>query len=332
MDNSQSSFSVVIITDYTTVHPTYSLVVVTEYTTIHPTNFLTTNDAPHTSLMSTTANTPHISLISTSTSAPHTSLISTSISAPHNSLISTTTSSRIMSADASASTIPPASTAPLETGGQKFDDIFAYVVLALIVLVAVLLLTMLISMVYLRWRGKCPDCQTMRKQLEKWESGEQKPITPATVRQREAFNKSASQAMAPAELDLERGDMGEAGQVSSAAFLKLKAENRPSIKRMLTRKPVPNTGAFAGVAKDAAYNDIDGSFRVRSNPPQTYYEPSTINTLNTYRNSVCWPEFKSAGTQQINGRELRVFANVQVCPPKHYVADVADEDDSPILT
>ncbi|USP75434.1 hypothetical protein yc1106_02708 [Curvularia clavata] len=268
MDNSYSSFSVVIVTEYTTVHPTYSTVFVTEYTTVHPTNVPATTDVTHTSLISTPNSTPDISLMSTAAG------------------------SQMMSAGSSASTIlPVASALPETAGGEKFDDTFAYVILGLITLVAVLLLAMLISMIYLRWRGKCPECQAMRKQLERWESGEQKPITPAVVRQREAFNKSASQATAPAELDLERGDAGEAEQVFPAALSKIEAAKRPSIWKMTKRKPVPNT-----------------------------YTPSTN------RNSACWPESRSAETQQTDGSELRVFADMPVSPPKPYAAYVADED------
>jgi hypothetical protein len=221
-------------------------------------------------------------------------------------------------------------------GQPKIDDTFAYVVLVLLIMLAALLITMVACMIYLRCQGKCPNCHKMQNQLEKWESGELKRITPSSVRKREAFNKSASHNNTSPELDLERGDAYETEHAHTAALADLGPNEKLSIWEKVKTKVLhynllsatvqimcPGTEFMRSrtvAGKDKIDDCSDGSPRVASNPPQIICEPTT-----QFDEPHAPLYSRSVDVQRTEDHGSRVFVDVSVSEPMRYMTHVSDQ-------
>ncbi|KAJ5062809.1 hypothetical protein J3E72DRAFT_239687 [Bipolaris maydis] len=297
-------------------YPAYSTVLVTEHTTVYAT------DAPETT--STTTDVPSnptplsTSVTPTTTDSPSTVTLS-----------STSTALQTTPPVSSATAIQPVSTAPPEAASStpKTDDAFAYAVLAVIILLAALLIVMLAALLCLRSKGKCPNCRKMQKQLEKWESGKLKPVTPDMAKESEAHNGLSSQDNAPSELDVELGGAHEHEESKKpSTWQKVKSnilrDKKPSDT---TQNPYVEPEAnrpFSAAEGDTVHNYPDNLLRVSPEAPRVEYEPNTFLTVpEAYRFSGSSFYSSPTGIQRANGRESRVFAEVPVAQPKRYTAD-----------
>ncbi|KAF1838964.1 hypothetical protein BDW02DRAFT_620259 [Decorospora gaudefroyi] len=195
------------------------LVVITEYTTVYPTNVAQTMSTPSVSSTQTFTPTSTGSLSAGLSSSMPTSTLSFS-STPQTSAPPMPTSS--------ATIPPPPSSVPLAGSKYRFDHRFAYVILAAVIVLAILLISMITYLIYLRCQGKCVKCRDMQQQLDKWKSGDLKRITKANVKKRGPFNKSATSSNASSDVDLEMGVIGGAQSERDAALDQLQANRKPT--------------------------------------------------------------------------------------------------------
>ena len=231
---------------------------------------------------------------------------------------------------------------------HQFNDTSVGIFAAAFVILAVLLLAMIGYMLYLRCRGKCPRCQDMSSQLEKWQSGELKRITPQMVRQREAFNKTASSSNASSDIDIEMGPFGGAAAARTSTLDQPTASKQPSIWEKVKGKffrtgsaqnrDLESSSEVEGVHfvtnLEATHNDA-GSLRPvsseRSLSPLDY-EPN-LNHLYKPRVSI----YTSAsaysqpdGTQQDDSRESRIFTDHAPADLSQRRGPLRKEDDEPL--
>lgn len=301
-----------------------ALVIVTKYTTVYPTG---------------QAQVSSTSAIITSASQTLTTAVSSTFQlnsiAPASTLSASTVSSsasRLMTTPLISSIPPFSSITRAPTGapvGSKhpWNDTSVGVIAAAFILLALLLLAMIGNMIYLRCKGKCPNCLVMSSQLEKWQTGELKRITPHMVRQREAINKTAASSNASSDIDIEMGSFGGPAVARAATLDTLETNKEPSFwkktKGKFLRKgkapatdleSVPETGELQFVMSfDDTDNDAGPSRRVSSERPQTPldYEPNTnhlyqprVSTY-TYASTYSQPD----GFQRDDPHGSRVFAD-----------------------
>ncbi|EUC44665.1 hypothetical protein COCMIDRAFT_55956, partial [Bipolaris oryzae ATCC 44560] len=188
---------------------------------------------------------------------------------------------------------------------------------------------MLAIMLCLRSKGKCPNCRSMQKKLENWESGKLKPITPAVVKERDAHNRSSSHSNAPSELDVELGGAHETDHVCAA---EKEAQKKPStwqkVKSKVLRDNKPSDTAenlYVETEANRPFTTVEGdtvhyySPRVSPEAPRVEYEPKTHLTVPaTHRFSGSSFYSPPTGLQRTNGRSSRVFADAPVSEPKRY--------------
>ncbi|KAK1907848.1 hypothetical protein P3342_006178 [Pyrenophora teres f. teres] len=205
-------------------------VIVTKYTTVYPTDSVQTSTAATTVSSAgrtlTTVASSKVRLGSTAPASTFSTLISSSSAVVSMPAASSTTSILPSSSITGVPTEVPAG-APVAFKHQ-FDDTSIRIFAAAFAVLGLLLLVTVCYMIYLRCQGKCPRCNDMAKQLEKWQSGELKRITPEMVRQREAFNKSASSSNASSELEIEMASLGGATAARSVALDRPKPNKQPT--------------------------------------------------------------------------------------------------------
>jgi len=320
------------------------LVIVTEYTTVYPTGpaQVSTASAIISSASQTlrTAASSTLQLSSITPASTFSTLASSSYAVGSMPTFSTT------------SITPSSSMTEMPTGmpiGSKrqFNDTSVGIFAAAFVVLAVLLLTMVGHMIYLRCRGKCPRCQDMSSQLEKWQSGELKRITPQMVRQREAFNKSASSSNTSSDIDIEMGPFGGAAATRTSALDQPGANAQPSfwekVKGKFSRtgkapacdlESSPEVEGVHFVTNlEATHNDASPSRRVSSEHPLSPldYEPN-LNHLyqprvSTYTSASTYSQ--PDGTQQDDSRQSRIFIDFAPADLSHRRGPLRKEDDEP---
>ncbi|RMZ71931.1 sugar transporter stl1 [Pyrenophora seminiperda CCB06] len=297
-----------------------ALVIVTLYTTVTPSSaiaFVTSASQTLTTAVRSTVRQSSVAPVSTlstliSSSSASVSTLTSSVSTLTPSA-STSTSSVISISPSSSATGAPAK-------HQPWNDTTARLFTALLILLAVLLLAMVSYMIYFCLRGKCPHCRDLQDQLDRWQSGDLQRITPAMVRQREAFNKAAAASSSKASSDIEMGPIGEAAAARAEASVS-SDDSVPTFwnraRGRLSRKdkgkaPARDVEIVANLeaAFDGAGPSISAS-PVRPFSPLDYqpnfnhlYQPQ----VSTYAPSSIYS--RPTATAPVNGdRESRVFSD-----------------------
>lgn len=228
-------------------HP-LDLVTVTQYTTVYATDIpmMTDMSSPVSTSESTSAATGYLSAsLSSSISGFH--FPSTLTSSLPGSLLPVSSPTAIRP-------LPSVSTAP-GTRKPESNDTFPTVILVLLILLAVLLLAMVAHMLHLRYKGQCPKCYSMRKQLKKWKSGELKCITSNMVREREMLNTAAT------EVDVEKGGAHEE-EAEHAEAMESQATKKPSLWQKAKNIVLSNTRLVRSERRGSKANEDDRFFTV----------------------------------------------------------------------
>ncbi|CAE7028374.1 hypothetical protein PTNB73_01430 [Pyrenophora teres f. teres] len=318
-------------------------VIVTKYTTVYPTDSVQTSTAATTVSSAgrtlTTVASSKVRLGSTAPASTFSTLISSSSAVVSMPAASSTTSILPSSSITGVPTEVPAG-APVAFKHQ-FDDTSIRIFAAAFAVLGLLLLVTVCYMIYLRCQGKCPRCNDMAKQLEKWQSGELKRITPEMVRQREAFNKSASSSNASSELEIEMASLGGATAARSVALDRPKPNKQPTFwdkakgKLFYIRKeeePVgdvessPETQHVHYVTNlEATHNDTGPSHRVsleRPQPPIEYEQ----NLNHLYQPRASTYTYTSQPDASHASRVFTDYAPTIVSQPR---GPLRKEDDEP---
>jgi hypothetical protein len=217
----------VIITDYTTVpfptKPAAVTVIVTDYTTVpFPT------DLPDTT---------------------------TTINSSQPTLSGSALSSTMLTTTSSATGIPPLPSGFAKPSHKepKFDDNVVIAVLVVVGIMGALLLALMLYNIYVCLKGSgCVKCVRLQHQLDKWESGKMKRITPEMVRRREALNAATASRGGFSDVDLEQGVSDDVQEERSATLDRLEG-NQPENGR---GQEAPNERASSSRGVPSDVDDI----------------------------------------------------------------------------
>ncbi|KAA8611999.1 hypothetical protein A1F94_006721 [Pyrenophora tritici-repentis] len=320
-------------------------VIVTQYTTVYPTDFAqastTSANVSSASRNLTTVASSKVRLSSTAPASTFSTLISSSSTMPTSSTTSILPSSSITGVPSA----PPR---------HEFDDTTVGIFAAAFAVLGLLLLVTVCYMIYLRFQGKCPRCNDMEKQLEKWQSGELKCITPGMVREREAINKAASSSNTSSGVEIEMTTFGGATAARSAVLDQPKPTkqltfwDKAKCKFFYIRKEEESTSDLESAPEtqdtlyvphaEATHYDAGPSRRVSSERPQSpleyeqnlnhLYQPraSTIRASTaTYDSNYSQPE----ATQPYDALASRVFTDYAPSVIAQPRGPLRKEDDEP---
>jgi hypothetical protein len=264
---------------------------------------------------------------------------------------SSTTSMPTSSATLPASYISPGVPKP------KFNDTFAYVVLAVVGLLAILLLAMLGYLIYLCCRGQCPKCRDMKQQLDKWEFELIKRITKDMASKREVYNKhkSTTSSYVSSDTDIELGVYSSRTSARTEALNMLEGQPKPSFwqnakSKMTgkgkscanTRSPSPSSPTPTNIDRFFTVDIPDegaagpfGTYYIPPQPPQVSYEPSPTLRPTSYASSEYSQPTGSTRTCRVftdhTGSSFKTRGPLQkeADGPKSYTAYSCRRDSSP---